>query len=190
MLKTIGVLSCGLSVMMLIISVPVRAYPQSFAGCAGTADEYGPCSDTGATTTTGGGTFCGSCSTLTVTFAEAGCGGVEPPNGYGVKDCIDCTVSPKSVSQAHANVSVGSIMYAACYASYLSCQVGQTAGCTAGCLTVCPTTGPYVAACIASCEAACVGVAGNDFCNCTFQGCANDCLPSGPVTMAGDVTRC
>lgn len=164
----------------LATSVPTM---HALGACPGPNDAFGPCSDTGATTSTGGGTFCGGCANVVIVSVGGNCGGGVA--GTGPFDCNNCVTQPKTLTQPHVNTPVGALVYAGCYGSYLLCVSGGGALCGAGCATLCGANPPCVAACIAACA-----TPGRDFCNCAFDGCANDCLPVGAPILVGNLSTC
>jgi len=177
---------CVLSAAMVIVGVPVDTV---FAGCPGANDSYGPCSDTGATTDTGGPGWCGGCTNLFVVFVGGKCDGT----GEGAFDCNGCSKSPGVCTQKFTKTTRGSVAVAACYVSYLSC-IGLTgagaATCGAFCAGACAVgTPPVQAACAGACAAVC-GAAGASACSCLYDECTTDCSPTGEPECFGNVGTC
>lgn len=177
------------SMIVVVMMIPGNA--QQWGGCPGPANGYGPCSDSGATVTTGGAGWCGECSDLITVFAGGNCGGSavgsDPPN------CKSCNVSPKTLIYSMENKPVGSLMYAACYGSRATCYASGSLVCGSLCAYACRGN----AACVSACETACQKTFLGDACECQFQGCINDCSPATdsqgnakPPITSGSVDRC
>ena len=129
-----------------LMSASIALFPSvpTFAiTCPGANDAYGPCSDTGGTTSTGGNGWCGACTALVTVYIGGNCSGGA---GSGAFNCNDCATSWKTHSQPYTSTPRGAIATAACYSAWLACLATPTAAsaCTCiynDCSTSCTATG-------------------------------------------------
>ena len=180
-----GPVALIMSAALLMSGVQIEA-----GGCSGANNAYGPCSDTGATTDSGGPGWAGACDDMFLVFVGGNCSGGAGSGGF---NCTDCTVQPKTMMQKFASSSVGSVQVAACYASWVVCCSAGAGACGAACTAACSpsvfTTPVGMAACLAACGAACAAP-GASFCNLLYDTCTKQCLPVGNPVPSGNLSTC
>ncbi len=183
-----GTIELLLCVVLVVIFSPLSTVDTR--ACPGENDGYGPCSDTGATVTTGGSNFCGGCSDLVTVIVGGNCGGGA---GSGAFDCNDCREAPQTIITPQSSQYLGVIQSVLCASIIYYCQLSGGGNCETHCAQQCngrPNIEDCTSSCVDLCEEDYPSGGGGDGCNCFVYDCENDCVQSGAPILSGEASRC